>query len=131
MSSDEKQRYSFATDDEMAIEILETAENRSEIIRDGVKRVAAEQMSNQVSASQLSEDQRAALAWMVERTGGRERSQMRMSTARRKISQLCQIPKDMVRVEIFEPLRAEGYLDVITGINAVRLRVYPPTEVGE
>lgn len=120
MSSQEKKRYSFTTDDEMVLDILESSQNRSELIRDAIKRQAASEMASQISDPELTEDQRAALGWLMERSAG---EQMRATTARRKLSQLCQIEMDLVDIEIFGPLQARGYIDVITGIREVRLAV--------
>lgn len=120
MSSDDSRSYSFSASDPMIVETLEAADNQSELIRDAIRRQAASRMADRINDPSLSEDQQASLAWLVERSAGQ---QMRATTARRSLSQLCQIDMDLVDIEILQPLQARGYIDVITGIREVRLEI--------
>jgi len=127
-SETERKSYTFSTDDEKLQNFLDDVENRSEVLREGARKMAWERYGMEVEDTDLSEDQRTAYGWLMENTQGQS---VRLESVRNKIAQLVQLDKDLVQRSIIHPLANKGYIRVLTGMYSVKLRAVPPTEVEE
>lgn len=124
--STEKKQYSFQTDDEQIQQFLENAENKSEILREGAKRIVLEREGIGVDDSRLTEHQADAYRWLVKRSGG---NRVSIDVFKTRVAQTAQINKELVKTEILKPLVDFGYLRVDQAMQSVSIEAIPPEEI--
>lgn len=125
-SESERKSYTFSTDDPQLQDFLDDVENRSEVLREGARKMAWERYGMQMDAEDLSEDQRTAYGWLMENTQGES---VRLESVRNKLAQLVQLDKDLVQRSIIHPMANKGYIRVLTGMYSVKVKPVPPSEV--
>jgi hypothetical protein len=122
---DEK-HVSVRVTDPRLVEYLQASDTDADAVRRGLRRMAYEQDVLDMHTPDLTEDQRAAYAWLSEYNGG---GRIRIEAAKAKLAQLVQVDKELVKIDLIRPLHNKGYLDVETGIHDVWLTATPPEEV--
>lgn len=122
------QTYTVRVSDPMLQNLLEDSENKSELFREGAKRLAWERKQLEIPTPDLDEDERDAYAWLVDYCG---EGTVRMDVARTKLAQMLQVDRGLVKTTILVPLQRKGYLHVITGLHEVSLDPVLPREVAD
>jgi len=125
-SGDKSKSYTFQTDDEKLQSFLDDVDNRSEVLRQGARKMAFEKYGMQLNTPELSEDQETAFGWLLEHTQGET---VRFESFKTKIAQLVQLDKDLVKRSIIRPLDRYGYIKVTPHMHHVMVRPLHPSEV--
>jgi hypothetical protein len=118
--------YAFATDDPALQRFLDDADNRSELLREGAKRMAWERDELEIETPELSERERTAYGWLTSYAAG---DSLKLEIVKTKLAQELQIEKDLVKADILIPIQNAGYIDVTPTIHDVKVRPRRPEEV--
>ncbi|EMA01800.1 hypothetical protein C437_15311 [Haloarcula vallismortis ATCC 29715] len=121
--SKQSKRYTVEISDPKLREHLDSAENKSETIRDAIRTEAT--ADGTLRMADLSDDELTAYEWLDEQ-GGR----VELETAETHIAQLTQVEKKLVRRNLLRPLSAMGLLEADTRMWGVDLVTIAPVECG-
>lgn len=125
--ADGEKHVSVRVTDPRLVEFIEASDTDADAVRAGLRRMAYEQDVLDMHTPELTEDQRAAYAWLSEYNDG---GRIRIEAAKAKLAQLVQVDKELVKIDLIRPLHNKGYIEVETGIHDVWLTATPPEEVG-
>jgi Arc/MetJ-type ribon-helix-helix transcriptional regulator len=122
--------HTVRVEDESLESVLEGSENKSEVMREALRLYARER--DLIETDDLTEPQREAYNWLLERTGGGD-GYLLVDGAENSLAQYLgkssKSPKgndSLIRQEITKPLRSKGYIKLMQGMDAVRIYVVPP-----
>ncbi len=129
MSTDGEQVKANITDPDL-VEVVrslkESKGSKAAVVREGIASLAQETHD---LPDDLSEDQRQAYRWLLDRTDGGG-STVALEAAESKLAQLTGIGQGPpLRNAVLSPLDAEGYISVVPRQNSVRVSVHPPEAV--
>lgn len=113
--------FSVSISDPTLVDYLESAENKSELIREGVREIA--QSSTVTKFEGFDQDKRDAWEWLSSKD-----SWVDIRIAETHIAQKTQVTKQLVREDIIKPLESAGLLKRQAGLEVVCIRSVRPIE---
>lgn len=111
--------YSFSVDDPELIEMLESADSKSGLVRSALRNVS----DGHSWPDELTQEQGEALGWMLDRTGGG--GVIRLETVKNRVARELSISKEAVVDDVIRPLSAKEYVTVKTNIQSVLIEISP------
>lgn len=117
---------SFKLEDEALEAFLDDQENRSEVIREAIRRQMYQEVT--VEDGRLTDEQRQSYEWFRRYAGVGEAVDLEVAVT--VLAQQLSLKKELVKVVVLRPLERLGYLRVgWYGMESVRVRVEaPPTD---
>jgi len=125
--------HTVRVEDDGLESVLEGSENKSEVMRQALRLYAQER--DLIETDDLTEAQRAAYKWLLERTGGGDglllldSVETALAQHLGKSNKAGRTGESLIRQEITKPLRRKGYIEIKQAMQQVRIYVVPPERV--